>query len=185
MEACKFYTPSNTHFSMHNNLREADGHPFLDTLPFESCCNSEVMKASGTKLAACGYTTDNRECNHFQSDRKFIVGMSLTDPSKQHRIIIAETRSRFGFVLREIYDMTQIGEDFSFNLLHSIHAGIFETEEEFISFSEELKNFELESRSMRNTNLLYASKAMKNQMETVLNGSENDESLMKKVFSHA
>lgn len=172
------------HFSMHNNLEEAEGFAFAEPLPFESCCNKEIAKASGTNQVACGYTADNRECEKYEAERETVLNASTRDTSKLKYLIITETRSRFGFTLREIKEVVENQDGISMKTLHTVHSGLFEEREEFEGFVKDLMHFECSARSM-NPREYPISSTQKAVLERFLNGEEGDESFMRKVFADA
>lgn len=184
VKTCKFYTASNMHFSMHNNLEEAEGFAFSEPLPFESCCNKEIAKASGTNQVACGYTADNRECEKYEAERETVINASTRDTSKLKYLIMTETRSRFGFTLREIKEVVENQSSISMKTLHTVHSGLFEEQEEFEGFVKDIMDFECSARSM-NPREYPVHSNQRTVLEGFLNSEEKDESFMRKVFADA
>lgn len=169
---------------MHNNLEEAEGFAFAEPLPFESCCNKEIAKASGTNQVACGYAADNRQCEKYEAERETLIHGSTREASKLKYLITTETRSRFGFTLREIKEVTENQDSISMKTLHTIHSGLFEEKEEFASFVKDLMDFECSARGME-VKSYPISGDMRIKLEKFLNGEETDESFMRKVFADA
>lgn len=171
---------------MHNNLEESSEFKYAEPLKFESCCNKEVIKATGTKQAACGFTLDNSECDKFQAETTDVIYWTNTDTSDRKRLILTETRSRYGFILQEIMEIDVSEDNISFARIHSIHGGAFESEEELNAFSSDLVKFEAEARNYES--LRYVSKGghfYKNLCAALNENAYQEESFMKKVFADA
>lgn len=170
---------------MHNNLEESSEFKYAEPLQFESCCNKEVIKATGTKQAACGFTLDNSECDKFEAETTDVLFWTNTDTSDRKRIILTETRSRYGFILHEIMEVDVSENGISFARIHSIHGGAFESEDDLNAFSKDLVEFEANTRNYEN--LRYVNKSgFYVKLHAALNeNAYQKESFMKKVFADA